>query len=53
MEDNIPQLIIFDILINHQLDNVMIPKIGNKMLITLGNKRDEQLKNSTDLDHVC
>ena len=47
MEDNIHQLMIFDILINNLLDNAMIPKGGNKMLITFGNKRAEQLKQQT------
>ena len=44
MEDNIHQLRILDIVINNLLDYAMIPKGGNKMLITFGNKRAEQLK---------
>ena len=44
MEDNIDQLMIFDILINNLLDYATIPKGGNTMLITLENKRAKQLK---------
>ena len=45
MEDNIPQFMVFDMLITHLLYNAMIPKGGNQILpvITLGNKRAEQL----------